>query len=254
MALTDSAVLDIFKETGALLEGHFLLRSGLHSEHFFQCARVCEHLDAVEKLIASLLETIKSEFGEFDTVVAPAMGGLVLGQEAARQSKKRFIFLEKVDGELALRRNFKIAPQERVLVIEDVVTRGGRVQETIDILEAHKAQIVGIGILVDRSAGNAKFNYPFASLLEMSFPTYDPEKLPEHLQGKYRSKTQEAEPPPDLCTQESLALFSRRENCHSRSTHPLYSFDATHLEDLKIGASVAVDGTCLSVVTMKTMW
>ena len=95
MALTDSAVLDIFKETGALLEGHFLLRSGLHSEHFFQCARVCEHLDAVEKLIASLLETIKSEFGEFDTVVAPAMGGLVLGQEAARQSKKRFIFLEK---------------------------------------------------------------------------------------------------------------------------------------------------------------
>ena len=99
-------ILKIFRDTKALLEGHFILRSGLHSGHFFQCARVCEHLDRVEELVKMLIAKLNPD--DYDSVIAPAMGGLVLGQEVARQMKKRFIFAEKVDGKLALRRNFKM--------------------------------------------------------------------------------------------------------------------------------------------------
>ena len=128
-------ILDIFRETGALMEGHFILRSGLHSGHFFQCARVCEHLDRVTELVEMLVKKLGDI--ECDTVIAPALGGLVLGQEVARQLKKRFIFAEKENGALVLRRNFKISEGEKILIVEDVITRGGRVQECIDIVKAH---------------------------------------------------------------------------------------------------------------------
>ncbi|MEM9025600.1 MAG: orotate phosphoribosyltransferase [Verrucomicrobiota bacterium] len=172
-------IISIFRETGALQEGHFVLRSGLHSGHFFQCAQVCQYLDKVTRLVELLIEGL----GEIDcdTVVAPAMGGLVLGQEAARQLGKRFIFVEKEEGKLAMRRGFKLKTGEKVIIIEDVITRGGRVQETVDILEGMQANITKIGVLVDRSEGKASFSAPLTSLVQLSFPTYEADALPAEL-------------------------------------------------------------------------
>lgn len=172
-------ILKIFRDTKALLEGHFILRSGLHSGHFFQCARVCEHLDRVEELVKMLIAKLNPD--DYDSVIAPAMGGLVLGQEVARQMKKRFIFAEKVDGNLALRRNFKMQKGERFLIVEDVITRGGRVDECIQIVRENGGEPKGVAVLVDRSAGKAKFEVPCVSLLEFSFPTYEADKIPEEL-------------------------------------------------------------------------
>src|SRR5260221_14028004 len=131
--MTKDEALQIFRETGALLEGHFILRSGLHSRKYFQCALAFQQMPIVEKLGAALAEKIRRL--NIETVVAPAMGGLVLGQEGARQLRCRFIFVEKEEGKLVLRRGFKIAPGEKMLVVEDVVTKGGRVQETLDIVK-----------------------------------------------------------------------------------------------------------------------
>ncbi|WOO42057.1 orotate phosphoribosyltransferase [Rubellicoccus peritrichatus] len=178
---TQEEILSIFRESGALLEGHFLLRSGLHSGHFFQCARVCERLDMVTRLAELLLERIDS--GSFDTVVAPAMGGLVLGQEVARQAGARFLFVEKVDDKLALRRNFVIKPGEKILIVEDVITRGGRVREALDIVKANEGNCTGVAVLVDRSEGKTSFEVPLTSLVEFSFPTYEADKLPPELAG-----------------------------------------------------------------------
>lgn len=162
------------------MEGHFILRSGLRSGHFFQCARVCERLDKVSRLAELLIASLPREM-EFSTVIAPAMGGLVVGQEVARQLNKRFIFAEKMDDQLALRRGFKIGNGERILVVEDVMTRGGRVKETLDIVESRGGTAVGVAVLVDRSAGEARFAVPHFSLLEMNFPTYLPGQVPDHL-------------------------------------------------------------------------
>lgn len=172
-------ILQLFRDSGALLEGHFVLRSGLHSGHFFQCARVCEQLDKVTRLAELLLEKIP--VGSFETVVAPAMGGLVIGQELARQAGARFLFVEKVNDKLALRRNFQIKPGERILIVEDVITRGGRVEEALNIVEAEGGNTVGVAVLVDRSQGNTSFRVPHTSLMEMSFPTYEADKLPPEL-------------------------------------------------------------------------
>lgn len=179
MENVDSEVLKIFEDTKALLKGHFVLRSGLHSGHYFQCAQVGQHLDCVERLATLLLEKLR-QF-DFQTVLAPAMGGLVLGQEVARQAKARYIFAEKEDGKLVLRRGFKIAPGERILVVEDVITRGGRAQEAIDIVNEHGGTPVGLALLVDRSEGKAHFDVPWESLIRLSFPTYEPENLPPKL-------------------------------------------------------------------------
>lgn len=172
-------VLKIFEETGALLTGHFVLRSGLHSGHFFQCAQVCQDMAAVTRLAEMTLEKLGGV--EFETVVAPAMGGLVIGQEIARQSGRRFIFLEKVEGDLALRRGFKLKPGEKVLITEDVVTRGGRVDEALKIVREAGADPIAVSVIVDRSSGNADFGLPFLSLAALSFPTYKAENLPVEL-------------------------------------------------------------------------
>ncbi|HLS28912.1 MAG TPA: orotate phosphoribosyltransferase [Opitutales bacterium] len=179
---TQSEVLDIFRETNALLSGHFVLRSGLHSEYFFQAAQVCQYLDKVERLAELLLK--KLDGIDFETVLAPAMGGLVIGQEVARQSGKRYIFAEKENDKLVLRRGFKIAPEERVLVVEDVITRGGRAQEAIDIVRRLGGTPVALAVLVDRSAGKASFDIPWRHLVELSFPTYTEEELPAALAAK----------------------------------------------------------------------
>ena len=177
--MTEHEVLQIFRSSGALLEGHFVLRSGLHSRQYFQCALALQYMPAVEKLGAELARKVRPLAAA--TVVSPAMGGLVLGQEVARQLGLRFIFVEKEEGKLALRRGFRISPGERILLVEDVVTKGGRVQETIDIVRAHGGQVVGIAMAVDRSGGTVNFGLPMFSLLAMHVETFPPDKLPPDL-------------------------------------------------------------------------
>ncbi len=172
-------VLDIFTRTKALLRGHFVLRSGLHSGHYFQCAQVCQYMDEVTRLTELLLPKLK-EF-KFKTVFAPAMGGLVVGQEVARQTRSRYIFAEKENNVLVMRRGFKIEPGEPVLIVEDVVTRGGRAVECLNIVRQAGGVPVAVAMLVDRSAGTTRFDVPAISLLELSFPTYAADQVPPEL-------------------------------------------------------------------------
>jgi len=178
--MTETEALQIFRDSGALLEGHFILRSGLRSRQYFQCALALQDMPTVERLGAALAEKVRWLGAR--TVVAPAMGGLVIGQEVARQLGVRFIFVEKEEGKLVLRRGFKIAPGEKILVVEDVVTKGGRVQETIDIVRDNGGQVVGVAMVVDRSAGAVNLGVPVFSLLALNVETFEPDKLPEDLQ------------------------------------------------------------------------
>ncbi|MEX2381734.1 MAG: orotate phosphoribosyltransferase [Opitutales bacterium] len=172
-------VLKIFEESGALLKGHFALRSGMHSEYYFQCAQVCQYMDSVERLAELLLKELSGI--SFETVLAPAIGGLVIGQEVARQSRSRFIFAEKENDRLVLRRGFKIKTGEKILVVEDVVTRGGRAREAIHIVRAHGGEPVALAVLVDRSSEENEFDLPMAPLVKLSFPAYPPDALPDSL-------------------------------------------------------------------------
>jgi orotate phosphoribosyltransferase len=178
--VTRDEILQIFKESGALLDGHFILRSGLRSRQFFQCALALQDMPSVERLGAALAEKLRG-YGPV-TVLAPAMGGLVIGQEVARQLGVRFIFVEKVDDKLVLRRGFKIAPDEKLIIVEDVITKGGRVAETIAIAREHQADVCAVGVVVDRSNGTVDVGAPMECLLPMEVETFDPENLPEDLQ------------------------------------------------------------------------
>jgi orotate phosphoribosyltransferase len=184
--MTQEDVLNVFRDTGALLEGHFVLRSGLHSRQFFQCALALQEMPVVEQLGGALAKKVGKL--EAVTVIAPALGGLVIGQEVARQLRVRFIFAEKEEGKLVLRRGFKIERGEKILVVEDVVTKGGRVQETIQIVHANGGYVVGVAAIVDRSNGAVKFGFPFISLLSMNVETFEPDKLPSDLVGLPASK------------------------------------------------------------------
>jgi orotate phosphoribosyltransferase len=177
--MTKDEVLQVFRDTGALLEGHFILRSGLHSRQYFQCALALQQMPVVEQFGAALADKVRPL--QPATVIAPAMGGLVLGQEVARQLRCRFIFAEKEDGILALRRGFKISPAERILVVEDVVTKGGRVLETIGIVHSHAGHVLGVAAAVDRSNGRANFGVPFFSLLALEVEAFAPDQLPPDL-------------------------------------------------------------------------
>src|SRR6516225_3991835 len=177
--MTEQEILKVFRDTKALLEGHFVLRSGLHSRQYFQCALALQFMPTVEKLGGELAAKLRS-LGAV-TVVSPAMGGLVLGQEVARQLAVRFIFVEKEDGKLVLRRGFKIVPGEKILVVEDVVTKGGRVQETMDIVRAQGGTILGAAAIVDRSNGAANFGVPYASLVSLKVEAFEPDQLPADL-------------------------------------------------------------------------
>jgi orotate phosphoribosyltransferase len=177
--VTQHEVLQVFRDSGALLEGHFILRSGLHSRQFFQCALALQQMPVVEKLGAALAAKVK-HLGAV-TVVAPAMGGLVIGQEVARQLGLRFIFVEKEEGRLVLRRGFQIAPGEKLLIIEDVVTKGGRVQETLDIVRGHNGNVLGVGMVVDRSNGQTQLGVPQFSLIALQVEAFDPNQLPPDL-------------------------------------------------------------------------
>ena len=173
-------LLALFRKTGALLDGHFILRSGLHSRQYFQCALLLQHPKIAEQVCNQLAEKLR--IFDCDVVISPALGGIIVGQEVARSLGKRHIFVEKENGKLVLRRGFKIDNDEKFVVVEDVVTRGGRVQETIDIVRAHGGIALAVGVIVDRS-GEAKpdFGCPFMSLVEMTVETFPADNLPPHL-------------------------------------------------------------------------
>jgi len=177
--MTNDEALSLFRQTGALLDGHFILRSGLHSRQFFQCALALQQMPIVEKFGAALAAKVRP-LGVV-TVVAPAMGGLVIGQEVARQLGLRFIFVEKEEGKLVLRRGFKFAPGEKCLVVEDVVTKGGRAQETIDIVRANQGEVAGLAMLVDRSDGSLNLGVPTFNLIKLHVEAFPANNLPPDL-------------------------------------------------------------------------
>jgi orotate phosphoribosyltransferase len=179
LVMTEREILRIFHETGALLEGHFVLRSGLHSRQYFQCALALQDMPVVERLGAALASQI-SHLGAV-TVISPAMGGLVIGQEVARQLRLRFIFAEKEAGRLVLRRGFRIETGEKLLVVEDVITQGGRVRETLDIVRAHHGNPLGVAVVVDRSGGGVDFGLTVFSLLKMNVESFAADRLPPDL-------------------------------------------------------------------------
>lgn len=177
--MTSQEALELFRSTGALLEGHFILRSGLHSRQFFQCALALQQMPVVEQFGEALAAKVR--FLEPTTVVAPAMGGLVIGQEVARQLRCRFIFVEKEENYLVLRRGFQFSVGERVLVVEDVVTKGGRVQETLAIVRKHGATPVGVAMMVDRSDGTLNWEIPAVHLIRLHVETFPADQLPPDL-------------------------------------------------------------------------
>jgi orotate phosphoribosyltransferase len=173
-------LLALFRKTGALLDGHFVLRSGLHSRQYFQCAILLQYTDIAAHVCRQLANKLR-DF-DCDSVISPALGGIIVGQEVGRSLGKRHIFVEKEDGKLVLRRGFQISPHETFIVLEDVVTRGGRVQETIDIVQAHGGIVSAVGVIVDRS-GDKKpdFGCPFVSLVEMAVENFSADNLPVDL-------------------------------------------------------------------------
>src|SRR5262245_37640296 len=168
-------LLALFRKTGALLDGHFVLRSGLHSREYFQCAILLQHTEIAATVCGWLADKVR----QFDceTVISPALCGIIVGQEVGRSLGKRHIFVEKDEGKLVLRRGFRISPNDRFVVVVDVVARGGRVQETIDLVYAYGGIVSAIGVIVDRSgAAKSDFVCPFVSLVEMiveNFPAYN---------------------------------------------------------------------------------
>ncbi len=170
-------VLALFRKTGALLDGHFILRSGLHSREYFQCALLLQDTAVAAQVCGWLADKLRKF--DSDTVISPALGGIIVGQEVGRSLGKRHIFVEKDEGKLVLRRGFQISPEEKFVVVEDVVTRGGRVQETIEIVRTYGGIVSAVGVIVDRS-GETKpgFGCPFVSLVEMSVENFPADDLP----------------------------------------------------------------------------
>ena len=173
-------VLKIFKETGALLDGHFQLTSGLHSDQYFQCAKVLQYPQHSETLCGEIARAFSKT--TVDLVIAPALGGIVVGQEVGRQLDKRTIFAERKGEAMEVRRGFSISPGESVLVCEDVVTTGGSVLEVMEIVRTMGGRVVGVGFIVDRSGGTVRF--PLAdgarqfAVLTMDVLTYRPDSCP----------------------------------------------------------------------------
>ncbi len=174
--MTHNEIIEIFEKTNALLKGHFLLTSGKHSDTYFQCAKVLQYPHYTKKIINELSEFLSTL--EFESVIAPAMGGLIVGYETARQTGKRFIFTERENNEMKLRRGFTINKCERFLVCEDVVTTGGSVKEVINIINQNGGEVTGVISIVDRSNGKVDFGYPFKSVLQLDVVTYEPENCP----------------------------------------------------------------------------
>jgi orotate phosphoribosyltransferase len=174
--LTEADVLDLFRKAGGLLEGHFRLTSGLHSERYLQSALVLQHPDFAETLGRELAN--RNRHLQPTVVLSPALGGIVIGQEVARGLGVRAQFAERQEGVLTLRRGFALTPSDRVLVVEDVVTTGGSTLETARVAQALGAQVVGAASIIDRSGGQAKLDLPLQSLVRLDVPTYQPDTCP----------------------------------------------------------------------------
>lgn len=179
MPVTQEKILEIFRSTGAMLEGHFILTSGFHSPHYFQCAKALQHPE-INSLFAS---AIAGHFRDrkIDAVITPAVGGIVLGTEVGRQLNARTIFAERESGEMKLRRGFEIMPGENVLVCEDVVTTGGSVKEVIGLVKAFGAVTAGVGFIIDRSNGTVDFGAEQFSLARVDAVKFSEDELPDWL-------------------------------------------------------------------------
>jgi orotate phosphoribosyltransferase len=169
-------VLSLFRASGALLEGHFRLSSGLHSPGYLQCALVLQHPDKAEALGRALAGALR-DLGP-TVVLSPALGGLIIGHEVGRALGVRAIFAERQDGAMTLRRGFSLGPADRVVVIEDVVTTGGSTRETMEVAARAGATVVGAGAIVDRSGGTSNLDVPFRALVALAVTTYPPESCP----------------------------------------------------------------------------
>lgn len=180
--MTSEDVLAIFKEAGALLEGHFILSSGRRSPVFLQKALVFSRPDLSEKLCKALAEKLTASFGKIDVVAGPAVGGIIPGYELARHLGARAIFAERVDGQLQFRRGFSIAAGERVLIAEDIVTTGLSFRETVEALAKLPGEVVGGACIIDRSGGRADVGCKLISLAQVNFPDYAADDLPPELQ------------------------------------------------------------------------
>jgi len=174
-----SEIIDVFKDTGALLDGHFILTSGRHSSSYFQCARVLQHPQYLTHFAEMIAEHFNKE--KIDAVISPAIGGVVLGTEVGRIFKARTIFAERKDGDMCIRRGFKIEPGENILIVEDVITTGGSVREVMDQVINHKGIISGVGVMVDRSNGSVVLHPNQFSIIAMEARSYGPDEVPESL-------------------------------------------------------------------------
>jgi orotate phosphoribosyltransferase len=186
--MTRDELLDLYRRSGALLEGHFRLTSGLHSTGYLQCALVLQYPRHAEALARAIADRVRD--WRPTVVLSPALGGVVIGQEVGRALGVRAIFAERQDGALMLRRGFVIGENDRVLVVEDVLTTGGSTRETMQVARAAGGQVIGAASIVDRSGGSAGsepaaplFDVPFVSLLDIALPTYQPEACPLCAQG-----------------------------------------------------------------------
>ncbi len=180
--MTQDEVLKLFRDSGALLEGHFRLSSGLHSGGYLQCALVLQHPAHAEVLGRALAQTLTG-LG-VNVVLSPALGGLIIGHEVGRGLNVRAIFAERQDSVLTLRRGFTLGPTDHVVVIEDVVTTGGSTRETMAVARAAGATVVGAGAVIDRSGGNTNLGVPFSSLVTLNLPTWQPDDCPMCKAGK----------------------------------------------------------------------
>jgi orotate phosphoribosyltransferase len=176
MKLPKEQILDIFRETRALLDGHFQLTSGLHSPQYFQCARVLQFPKYLHLLCGEIARHY--EYSEVEVVISPAIGGIVVGTEVGRMLGARTIFAERKEGKMELRRGFEIHPGERVLTVEDVVTTGGSTKEVIELVGAAKGALVGTACIVDRSNGKVQFDTKQIAVLQMDVITYQPQECP----------------------------------------------------------------------------
>ena len=173
--------LKILKKTNALLEGHFILSSGLHSPKYVQCAQLMSKPKEANKICISLSEKIKEEFKEFDLILSPAMGGIIVGYEVGRILDKETIFSERVNGEFKLRRDFVINKNQKVLIVEDVITTGKSSLECSKIVKDNKAKIVGYACLIDRSNDKSEIKEKIVSQIKIDIPTYTEKDLPKNL-------------------------------------------------------------------------
>jgi orotate phosphoribosyltransferase len=181
--LSEKKTKQIFVKTKALLQGHFILSSGLRSGQYLQCAKLLMHPKQSELICKSLAQKIKKIFKNIDLVVAPAMGGIIVGYEVARHLKVPSIFTERVSGEFQLRRGFEIKPGAKILIVEDVITTGKSSMECAEVIKKHKGKVVGFACIVDRSNNQSVINLKIASQITFNIPTYREDQLPDKLKS-----------------------------------------------------------------------